>query len=72
VGGGATNVQETLSDALTPSTSLLRQNTEVHAVLTHRIYAVVLSAELMRWHSEWYRGEVQDLTFVGAGSVFVW
>jgi hypothetical protein len=72
VGGGAANVQETLSDALTPSTSLLRQNTEVHAVLTHRIYAIVLSAEYMRWHSDWYRGEKQDLTFAGVGSVFVW
>ena len=72
LGGGAANVQETLSDALTPSTSLLRQNTEYHAVLTHRIYAVVLSAELMHWHSDWYRGEVQAINFYGAGSVFVW
>jgi hypothetical protein len=72
LGGGAANVQETLSDALTPSTSLLRQNTEYHAVLTQRIYAVVLSAEFMHWRSEWYRGEVQTINFVGAGSVFVW
>jgi hypothetical protein len=72
VGGGAVNVEETLSDALTPSTSLLRQNTEYHAVLTYRLYAVVLSAEFMHWHSEWYRGEVQNIDFVGAGSVFVW
>jgi hypothetical protein len=72
VGGGATAVQETLSDALTPSTSLLRQNVEYHAVLTRRIYAVVLSAEFMRWHSDWYRGEVQNIDFIGAGSTFVW
>jgi hypothetical protein len=72
VGGGATAVQETLSDALTPSTSLLRQNVEYHAVLTRRIYAVVLSAEYMHWHSDWYRGEVQTIDFFGAGSTFVW
>jgi len=58
VGGGAANVQETLSDLLTPSTSLLRQNVEYHAVLTQRIYAVTLSAEYMHWQSTWYRGEV--------------
>jgi predicted porin len=72
VGGGAANVQETLSDLLTPSTSLLRQNVEFHAVFTQRIYAVVLSAEYMHWRSTWYRGEVQTIDFVGAGSTFVW
>jgi hypothetical protein len=72
VGGGAANVQETLSDLLTPSTSLLRQNIEYHAVLTQRIYAVTLSAEYMHWRSSWYRGEAQDIDFIGAGSAFVW
>jgi len=72
VGGGTTSVQETLSDALTPSVSLLRQNLEFHAVLTQRIYAMYLSAEFMHWTSEWYRGEKQTLNFIGAGSTFVW
>jgi len=72
VGGGSAAVQETVSDLLTPSTSLLRQNVEYHAVFTQRIYAVVLSAEYMHWRSSWYRGEVQDIDFVGAGSVIVW
>jgi hypothetical protein len=72
VGGGNASVQETLSDGYTASTSLLRQNLEYHAVLTRRIYAVVLSAEFMHWKSEWYRGETQIVNFIGAGSTFVW
>ena len=72
VGGGGAFVQETLSDAATPSTSLLRQNVEYHAVFTQRIHSVVLSAEFMHWKSEWYLGEKQTLNFVGAGSTFVW
>jgi predicted porin len=72
VGAGAAFVQETTSDAATPSTSLLRQNVEYHAVFTQRIHSVVLSAELMHWKSEWYLGEKQTLNFVGAGSTFVW
>jgi hypothetical protein len=72
VGGGNTSVQETLSDALTPSTSLLRQNTEFHVVITHRIRSLVLSAEFMHWKSEWYRHEQQTIDFIGAGSTFVW
>jgi hypothetical protein len=71
-GGGATFVQETLSDATTVSTSLLKQNVEYHAVFTQRIHSVVLSAEYMRWRSDWWRGESQTLTFVGAGSTMVW
>jgi Gram-negative porin len=72
VGGGGAFVQETASDAATPSTSLLRQNVEYHAVFTQRIHSVVLSAEFMHWKSEWYLGEKQTLNFVGAGSTFVW
>jgi hypothetical protein len=72
VGGGTTSIQETLSDALTPSVSLLRQNLEFHAVLTQRIYAMYVSAEFMHWTSEWYRGEKQTMNFIGAGSTFVW
>ena len=72
VGGGAANVQETLSDLLTPSTSLLRQNIEYHAVFTQRIYAVVLSAEYMHWQSKWYLDEKQSLNFIGAGATFIW
>ncbi|HET6284885.1 MAG TPA: porin, partial [Polyangia bacterium] len=73
VGGGTVSIQETLSDALTPSTSLLRQNLEFHVVLTQRIHnAIVLSAEFMHWKSEWYRGESQILNFIGGGSTFVW
>ncbi|HVR62360.1 MAG TPA: hypothetical protein VMU50_10700, partial [Polyangia bacterium] len=72
VGGGSASVQETVSDALTASTSLLRQNIEYHLVLTRRIYAVTLSAEFMHWKSEWYRGESQTVNFIGAGSTFVW
>jgi hypothetical protein len=72
VGGGTASVQETLSDAFTASTSLLRQNAEYHVVLTKRIYAIVLSAEYMHWKSDWYRGETQTINFIGAGSTFVW
>jgi hypothetical protein len=71
-GGGGATVQETLSDATTVSTSLLRQNLEFHAVLTHRIHSIVLSAELMHWKSEWYRGETQTINFIGGGSTIVW
>lgn len=72
VGGGSVSVQETKADANTPSLSVLRQNVEYHAVLTRRIYQVVLSAEYMRWRSEWYQSESQNLTYVGFGSAFVW
>lgn len=72
VGGGNVSVQETLSDALTPSTSVLRQNTEFHVVITHRVRSLVFSAEFMHWTSEWYRGEIQTMDFVGAGSTFLW
>lgn len=72
LGGGGVSVQETLSDATTVSTSLLRQNLEFHAVLTHRIHAMVLSAEIMHWKSEWYRGETQSINFIGGGSTIVW
>ncbi|HEY2900022.1 MAG TPA: porin [Polyangia bacterium] len=72
VGGGAANVQETVSDAYTAATSVLRQNAEYHLVLTKRIYAIVLSAEYMHWKSDWYRGETQTVNFIGAGSTFVW
>jgi hypothetical protein len=73
VGGGGAFVQETLSDATTVSTSLLKQNVEYHVVFTQRIHtAIVLSAEYMHWRSDWWRGEKQVLDFIGAGSVFVW
>jgi hypothetical protein len=71
-GGGGAFVRETVSDAAAISTSLLRQNTEYHVVLTQRIHSVVLSAEFMHWKSEWYLGETQVMNFIGAGSVFVW
>jgi hypothetical protein len=71
-GGGATFVQETVSDATTVSTSLLKQNVEYHVVFTQRIHSVVLSAEYMHWRSDWWRGESQTLNFVGAGSTMVW
>jgi hypothetical protein len=72
VGGGAVFVQETISDAATPATSLIKQNVEGHLVITQRIHSVVLSAEAMYWKSEWWRGESQVLHFIGAGSTFVW
>jgi hypothetical protein len=72
VGGGAVSVQETVSDAAAVSTSLLRQNSEFHAVLTQRIHSVVLSAEFMHWISKWYLGESQTLDFIGGGATFVW
>jgi porin-like protein len=72
VGAGGAFVQETLSDASTVSTSLLKQNLEYHAVFTQRIHSIVLSAEFMHWRSEWYRGETQSLNFIGAGATFVW
>ena len=72
VGGGGAFVQETVADAAALNTSLLKQNTEYHAVLTQRIGSVVLSAEYMHWNSQWYLGETQVLTFVGGGAVFVW
>ena len=72
VGGGNASVQETAADAATVAVSVLRQNLEYHVVLTRRIYQVILSAEFMRWRSEWYLGEVQNLNFIGAGSTFVW
>ena len=68
VGGGAAFVQETVSDAGAVSTSLLKQNVEFHAVLTQRFHSVVFSAEYMRWRSDWYLGERQVLSFIGAGS----
>jgi len=72
-GGGAAFVQETISDAATNSTSLLKQNFEYHLVVTQRIHSsVVLSAEYMHWESDWWRGEVQVLQFIGAGSTFAW
>jgi hypothetical protein len=72
VGGGGAFVQETVSDAAAISTSLLRQNVEYHAVFTQRIHSIVLSAEVMHWHSLWYLGETQSLNFIGAGSTFIW
>jgi hypothetical protein len=72
VGGGAAFVQETVSDAAAVSTSLLKQNVELHAVLTQRIHSIVISAEYMHWRSDWYLGEKQALNFIGAGSTFVW
>ena len=73
VGGGAAFVQETISDVATQATSLLKQNVEGHLVITQRIHSsVVLSAEVMYWKSEWWRGESQVLKFIGAGSTFVW
>jgi hypothetical protein len=72
VGGGAAFVQETISDAATVSTSLLRQNVEYHVVFTQRIHSIILSAEFMHWRSDWYLGESQSLNFIGAGSTMVW
>jgi hypothetical protein len=72
VGAGGAFVQETISDAAAISTSLLRQNVEYHAVFTHRIHSIVLSAEFMHWQSKWYLGESQSLNFIGVGSTFVW
>jgi hypothetical protein len=72
VGGGGAFVQETVSDAAAISTSLLRQNTEYHAVLTARVHSVIFSAEYMHWDSEWYLGEHQALHFIGAGTTFEW
>jgi hypothetical protein len=72
LGTGGAFVQETVSDAAAVSTSLLRQNTEFHAVLTQRIQSIVLSAEFMHWTSKWYLGESQALNFIGVGSTFAW
>jgi hypothetical protein len=72
VGAGGAFVQETLGDATTPNTSLIRQNIEYHAVFTQRIHSIVLSAEFMHWRSEWYLGETQSLNFIGAGATFLW
>ncbi len=72
LGAGAAFVQETLSDATTVSTSLLRMNREWHGVFSQRIHSVILSAEFMHWRSEWYLGETQSLNFIGAGATFVW
>ena len=72
VGAGGAFVQETISDAAAISTSLLRQNVEYHAVFTHRIHSIVLSAEYMHWQSKWYLSESQSLNFIGVGSTFVW
>ena len=72
VGGGAVFVQETASDAAAVSTSLLQQNVEYHAVFTQRFHSLVISAEFMHWKSDWYRGEMQTLNFVGSGAAFVW
>jgi hypothetical protein len=72
VGGGGAFVQETVADAGTVGTSLLRQNFEYHAVFTQRIHSVILSAEYMHWRSEWYLGETQSLNFAGVGATLVW
>jgi hypothetical protein len=71
-GAGVTFVEETIADAAAVSTSLLRRNFEYHAVFTQRIHSIILSAEYMRWRSDWYLGEQQTLNFVGAGSTMVW
>jgi Gram-negative porin len=72
VGGGALYVQPTTDDETETAFSILKQNQEFHAVLTHKIDTVVLVAEYMRWQSQWHYGEVQNFNFMGVGANYFW
>lgn len=73
LGGGAVNVQETDADAAADShISLIRQNMELHVVLSQRVASLIFTLEAMHWKSEWFAGEQQTLRFLGAGANFVW
>jgi Gram-negative porin len=72
LGGGALYVQATEDDKTTGAFSILAQNVEGHAVLTHKIDAIVLVAEFMHWQSKWHYGEVQAMNFAGVGINYAW
>lgn len=73
LGGGAVNVQETDADASADShISLIRQNTELHVVLSQRFHSLIFTAEAMHWKSQWFADEEQSLSFFGVGANFVW
>ena len=73
VGAGTVFVRPTATDkGATVAYSVLTQNEEWHAVLTHKIDTVVFSAEYMHWTSKWYFGEKQNLNFGGVGVNYFW
>jgi hypothetical protein len=72
-GGGTTFVRSTAADvAMGSGISVLKQQSEFHIVLTHRIDALVLTAEYMRWMAKWYFGEKQNENFMGVGANYFW
>jgi hypothetical protein len=72
-GGGATFVRSTAADVgMGSGISVLARQSEFHVVLTHRIDALVLTAEYMRWMTKWYFGEKQNENFMGVGANYFW
>ncbi len=52
--------------------TLLTQQAEGHIVFSQAIDAVVITAEYMRWNSQWYFGEKRDINFGGVGANYFW
>jgi hypothetical protein len=72
-GGGTTFVRSTEADvAMGSGISVLDQQSEFHVVVTHRIDALVFTAEYMRWMTKWYFGEKQNENFMGVGANYFW
>ncbi|HEY2729322.1 MAG TPA: porin [Polyangia bacterium] len=72
VGGGALFVRPTADDKITSAYSILAQNQEFHAVLSHKMDTIVFTAEYMRWTSKWHYGELQNMNFGGVGVNYFW
>jgi predicted porin len=83
VGGGKLLVRPTdLDNSNPPPNFVLADQSEYHATLSHKIDAIVLNAEFMRWHTNWHKDpnlaadarnpNQQTVNFMGVGINYLW